>query len=164
MEIKVEVSVHGSSELIVCTPDGKFHCAVPSIIIKDGRNRVGLAEYLNNYPLIFKTTDDAIIEGNEISTGVPDAIVFSSGNIKSVDWAKYKTDIRCEFGKAASGQGSIQDVLEEILTEQDNFNYMLYDHGTGEIADYITISETDQKLEAILFHVKAMGAEDSMQI
>jgi hypothetical protein len=45
------------------------------------------------------------------------------------------------------------------LKEQDDFDYMLYDHGTGEIADYITIRETEHMLGVVLFHVKAMGGK-----
>lgn len=159
MEIQVEVSLLGFADLIVCRVDGTCYCAEPTILIKDGRNRVNLVEYLNNYPLIFKTTDDAIIEGNEISIGEPNAIIFSSENIKGVDWEKYKTDIRTEFGKASQGLRAIQDVLEDILIEQDDFDYLIYDHGSGEIADYLTIKETDHMLEVVLFHVKAMGGQ-----
>jgi hypothetical protein len=55
------------------------------MLLKDGRNNVSIVKYLSNYPLIFKTTDDAVIEGNEICTGAPAAIVFSSENIKGVN-------------------------------------------------------------------------------
>ncbi|RUT33710.1 DEAD/DEAH box helicase [Paenibacillus zeisoli] len=159
MEIQVEVSILGFSDTIVCRVDGTCYCAESTIFLKDGRNRVSLVEYLNNYPFIFKTTDDAIIEGHEISIGEPNAIIFSSENIKSIDWGRYKIDIRIEFGEASEGLRAIQDGLEEILIQQDDFDYLIYDHGSGEIADYITIRETDHKLEVVLYHVKAMGGK-----
>lgn len=134
------------------------------MLLKDGKNKVLLAEYLNNYPLVLKTTDDSVIEGNEICSGAPDAIVFSSNNINNIAWEKYDTDIRCEFGQATPGQISIQDALDKILIEQDNFDYMLYDHGSGEIADYITIKETEHMIEVVLFHVKAMGGKNLTEI
>ncbi len=158
-EILVEVNLLDFSELIVCRVNGKCYCTEPTILLRDGRNRIYLSDYLCNFPLVFKTTDDALIEGNEICSGAPSAIVFSSESIIGVNWPQYKTDIRCEFGKARPGLKAIQDVLEEILIEQDDFEYLLYDHGSGEIADYITIRETEYKLEVILYHVKAMGGK-----
>jgi superfamily II DNA or RNA helicase len=158
-QIIIEISLLHFLEEVIYRVDGSYYCTEPTMLLKDGKNKVSLAEYLNNYPLVLKTTDDTVIEGNEICTGAPNAIVYSSNNIKGVDWGKYNTDIRCEFGQATPGQISIQDALHEMLIEQDDLDYMLYDHGSGEIADYITLRETDHMLEVILFHVKAMGGK-----
>ena len=119
-----------------------------------------LAEYLNNYPLIFKTADDSVIEGNEICTGIPDPVIFMTDIITGVDWDKYQTDIRREFGKIIKGKKSIQDVLFEILNKNNDYTYLIYDHGTGEIADFITITENDNTIETALYHVKAMNGQN----
>lgn len=158
-EVIIEVCLSKLREIVVYCVNGTYSSPEPAMLLKDGKNKVLLAEYLNNYPLVLKTTDDSVIEGNEICSGAPDAIVFSSNNINNIAWEKYDTDIRCEFGQATPGQISIQDALDKILIEQDNFDYMLYDHGSGEIADYITIKETEHMIEVVLFHVKAMGGK-----
>lgn len=163
-EVIIEVCLSKLREIVVYCVNGTYSSPEPAMLLKDGKNKVLLAEYLNNYPLVLKTTDDSVIEGNEICSGAPDAIVFSSNNINNIAWEKYDTDIRCEFGQATPGQISIQDALDKILIEQDNFDYMLYDHGSGEIADYITIKETEHMIEVVLFHVKAMGGKNLTEI
>jgi superfamily II DNA or RNA helicase len=155
-KIEVEISLLDIQEKIVCFSNGTYFCSKPTLFLKDGRNKVFLVDYLSDYSLVFKTTDDTVIEGNEICMGAPDAIVFSPDSIDSVDWEKYETDIRCEYGKAIQGKKSIQIVLQKILDENNEYDYILYDHGSGEIADYITIRETDYAVEVILFHVKGM--------
>lgn len=53
---------------------------------------------------------------------------------------------------------SIQDALYKILEADEKFKYIIYDHGSGEMADYITIYETDNELVVELYHVKKMGS------
>ena len=140
----------------IYTIDGKYKCDDPKIVLKDGREQSTLVEYLNNYPLIFKTADDTVIEGNEICTGASDAVVFIQDEIYGVDWSHYQTDIRCESGNGSDNKKSIQTALHDILKERDDYSYLIFDHGTGEIADYITITEQNSTIEVVLYHVKAM--------
>jgi len=155
-KIDIIVMLENYREVVTYNVDGSYSSIEPSILLKDGRNRVFLPEYLNNYPLIFKTTDDAVIEGNEICTGVPNAIVFSPTNIISVNWAAYNTEIRLEVGIGSNGEQSIQSAIQEILLETNDFDYLIYDHASGEIADYITIKENDHTLKVVFYHAKAM--------
>lgn len=67
--------------------------------------------------------------------------------------------MKLEFRKNASDKRvSIQDALYKILEADKKFNYIIYDHGSGEMADYITIHETDNELVVELYHVKKMGS------
>ena len=124
--------------------------------MKDGRNQISLVDYLNNYPLIFKTTDDTVVEGNEICAGNSESVIFVPNEIYRIDWDDFQTNIRCEVGRTTKGKKSIQAALLDIFNERGKYTYLLYDHGSGEIADYITISEDDSSTEITLFHVKAM--------
>lgn len=154
--IDVVISLEEYTDRITYNTDGSYLCDKPTILLKDGKNRITLVDYLNNNPLLFKTTNDSTIEGFEICTGAPDAVVYSTDNISSLDWNKYNTDISLEFGEDRNGKKAIQTVMHDMLVEKDSFDYLIYDHGSGEIADYITIKENDQSLETVLYHAKAM--------
>ena len=95
---------------------------------------------------------------------------FELGRIISFDWAKYNTDIEREFyggkkefsynpvaEKAANGnRNSIHEALQ-IKLIADDFPILIYDHGTGEIADFIAISESADRVTVTLYHIKGSG-------
>jgi hypothetical protein len=159
-KIEIMIDVLNIYDTLTYSVDGKYNCANPTMLLKDGKNKVLLVDYLNDCPLLFKTTDDIVIEGNEICSGVSDAIAFSSDNIDIIDWDKYQADIRCEYGKSVRGKKSIQSALLEILLEKNEFDFMVYDHGTGEIADYIAVRTSDHTIDILLYHVKAMKGKN----
>ena len=85
--------------------------------------------------------------------------LFDSNIIEGVDWKHYDTNLKLEFRKNDSDtRVSIQDALYKILEADEKFKYIIYDHGSGEMADYITIYETDNELVVELYHVKKMGS------
>lgn len=152
----VIITLEEFTDKITYHTDGSYKCDESTIFLKDGKNKISLADYLNDYPLLFKTTNDSTIEGYEICTGAPDAVVYFPDNIISVDWEKNNANIGLEFGLDHDGKNPIQTVIHDILIENDNFDYLIYDHGSGEIADFITIKENDQSIEVVLYHAKAM--------
>jgi DNA or RNA helicases of superfamily II len=161
-KIKLTFVFQNICEEISCDINAKYtSLSSLGIILLDGKGKMALVDYLNEYPIIFRTTDDISIQGIEYCDGNPNAIVFSSDNIVVIDWASYKTDIKIEVNDAKhhpTGK-SIQTTLKEILeVDQNNYQYIIYDHGNGEIADYISILETEYSLEVTLFHVKGMSS------
>lgn len=144
------------TDTIACTPDGNYVCKHLSIQVKDSRDHLSLVERLNDYPVLFKTTDDAVIEKNEICMGAADSVIFVPDEIFGIDWDKHQTTIRREFGANTGGKKSIQTTLNDLLLNDAGYTYILYDHGTGEIADYITVIDNENTIEVGLFHVKAM--------
>ncbi|QBE98094.1 hypothetical protein PMF13cell1_03658 [Blautia producta] len=77
-------------------------------------------------------------------------------NIEAVDWDKYRTNVKVEVKNPAGT--SIQDTMEKILTSDRNYKYIIYDHTKGEIADFITGTETENDFIIELYHVKKMSA------
>ncbi|AOT73210.1 type III restriction endonuclease subunit R [Geosporobacter ferrireducens] len=148
-------------EQILCDINGNYTSANPQIMLVDGREIMHLVEYLNEYPLSFKTTDDVLIQGIEYLRGNADAIVFSSDNIKGIDWDYYGTNRRIEVNDPVYHPTgiSIQTTVEQLLTDDVDNKYIIYDHSSSEIADYITIKESEFTLEATLYHVKKMSAQ-----
>ena len=127
-----------------------------------GNTLLELDEYLTNNPLIFRTTDDKSISGIELSKGYPDSIVFDIENIKEIDWiGKYRTNISLEVNNSNNmSEKSIHTSLKEILLENKDLDYIIYDHSSGEIADYITIFEKENNVEITFFHIKKMTAKN----
>ena len=157
--ISVEATLDGISEDLVCDLEGNYSSTGgdDDFIVQDGRSQVSLSRYLSSHPLIFRTADDATIRGTEIFTGAKDALVFSPEHITAVDWSTLGTNVKNECSDKKKGK-SIQNSVREVLTENAAHSHIVYDHGTGEIADYITFGsdESTSVISVGMFHVKAM--------
>ena len=86
---------------------------------------------------------------------MPDVDVFDQSIITEIDWKQYGTDTSVEFCKGINTKViSIQDTLKEILMKDPANKYILYDHGSGEMADYIAIREDENRIIVRFYHVK----------
>jgi hypothetical protein len=134
----------------------------PNIMLVDGRDMMPLADYLNEYSVQFKTTDDILIQGIEWLQGDPNAIVYTSDNIIGIDWDSYGTDRKIEVNDPVHHPTgvSIQSTLEDILESDQDNKYIIYDHSNSEMADFITLKESEFTIEVTLYHVKKMSAEN----
>lgn len=161
--IKVILNLDDLVEEVRCNTEGQYISTRSNIKVSVGRDKVRLDNYLNENPLIFRTTDDVMIQGIEVSQGDPNAIVFSRDNIISIRWKRdYDADVSVEFNNSKTPKGtiSIHTALQSILESDQKLNYIIYDHSTGEIADFITVEEKDYEFEIILYHVKSMSAKN----
>lgn len=158
--IMIEFNHNDLTEIITCDIDGIYASIIPKIEVRLGREGIFLFDYLNEYPLTFKTTDDVMIQDNEYCKGNPDAIVYSSENIKGIDWDYYGTDRKVEVNDPTyhPSEVSIQTTLEQILRNDTENKFLIYDHSSSEMADFITIKEDEYVLNVTLFHVKKMTA------
>ena len=156
--ITIIAEIDNIKETILCDLEGQYTSSSTSLFVRDGKNRLSLSEYFSLYPLQFKTTDDTLITGNEVLVGNHDAVVFSADNIHPIDWKRYGTNIRQEYSTGTSKTKSIQDTVQLILEADAEYQYLIFDHGTGEIADFIAIKEADSSINVSMFHVKAMKA------
>ncbi len=161
--ITLQASMGEYEQTIICDLNGNYKSSEEKLLVFEGRQNIGLSSYLSHYPLIMRTTDDIMIQGIEISEGDPDAIVFTNDNIITIPWEeKYGTNVRLEFrnNKTRKKGKSIQDVLHEVLLENSKLDYIIYDHSTGEMADFITIENKELEFEVTLYHVKAMSGKN----
>ena len=158
--IEVECKLDEITETIRCGIKCDYAESNHRIIVRKGNQEISLAEYFTDFPLIFKSVEDITIVGNEIIEGDFEDDIFDKNVITSIDWDEYNTDISTEFGESTiPNKVSIQDALFSILNEDESNKFILYDHGTGEIADYITIKEIKEELRIELFHVKKKVAK-----
>jgi superfamily II DNA or RNA helicase len=160
-QIHLLISLDDKEEEVICDVNAKYRSIDSKILVSEGRKQIKLPEYLDSNPLVFRTTDDVMIQGIEVSEGDPEAIVFSNDNIIPIEWIEgYGTDIKVEVNDSRyhPHEKSIQTTLKEILEENKDYKYIIYDHSKGEIADYITVIENKTSYDITFFHVKKMSA------
>jgi superfamily II DNA or RNA helicase len=159
-KVTIEFCFGNEVEQIVCDTDGEYTSSTKKIMLVDGRGVVPLVDYLNEYPMQFKTTDDVLIHGIELLQGNPDAMVYSSDNIKGIEWELYGTDRKIEVNDPVHHPTgtSIQTTLETILKSDRENKYIIYDHSSSEMADFITLKESEHVMEVTLYHVKKMSS------
>lgn len=131
----------------------------PTAFVEVDRQDVPLIDFLNDDPLQFYTKDLSLVHGYSMlrpSRGDPP--VFDAAIIETLDWAAANVEITREFGQAAQGLVSVHQHLEAMLAAS-TADVVYYDHGTGEIADFIEFERTDQRLTIRFYHCKgATGA------
>lgn len=157
-KLTVSITIDEISEELECDLNAKYKTLGNMFTVFSGGEEVLLDTYLTNQPLIYKTLTDATISGLDVLDGDFEGDSFDESIIEGIDWEKYKTVLTLEFCKDDTDtRVSIQDALFEVLNENPNYKYIIYDHGSGEMADYITISETNNELVVEFYHVKKMN-------
>lgn len=120
-----------------------------------------LSQYLTDNPLTFFTVKYEMICGSEIVKPKFDKNIFNVEDIVPVDWAHYNTNVKYELQGSSGlsfGEKSIHEALLCVLRNNPENNYIVFDHTQGEIADFLTFTETEHELVARLYHVKGHGA------
>lgn len=158
-KLHLKISTKEHSYIITRDLNGKYESLSSSEqLVSLGRDIIPLSNYLNEYPLNFYTSNLGLIQGNEISEfdNIP---IFDKSKIIAIDWDKFNTDIKMEFKDENynGSMNSIHDTLYEILKESKP-DYIIYDHTTGEIADYITIRILSNEINISLYHVKSQSS------
>lgn len=169
-KVKIQLQADEEEQIFECDIKGKYSSNEEKFYICKGSELLALSSYLTDHPLRIKTFDDTIIEGFEIYNGpTNDVLTYDRNQIIGIDWDSYNTDVTVEFvkngTKTRKGKNSIQDSLREILLENPKNKYILYDHGSGEMADYVVVQEDTNQWIVKLYHVKkksAAGYNNSM--
>ena len=158
-KVILEVSVDGLLELLECDIKARYKSYGNIFTICSGREEISLSRFFTEQPLIYKTVADTTIMGIDVIEGDFEGEVFNNSIIEGINWDNYETVLDLEFRKDDKDTRiSIQDALLKILEADTRFKYIIYDHGTGEIADYITIHEANNELVVELYHVKKMSS------
>jgi hypothetical protein len=114
---------------------------------------VSLVTYLDANPMEFFFSNFSRLLGQELFVGprgAPPSVADDQFNV--VNWSEKGVDITVEFGACDGDNVSIHDCLETELPHLAEV--VFYDHGSGEIADFITFTRTGEGLEVALFHCK----------
>ncbi|MBC1564686.1 DEAD/DEAH box helicase [Listeria booriae] len=153
---------YGSKSYLLCRDlAGKYSTSEKDeLFLKVGREKLSLTEYLNQYPLLFFTSDLEVITGREITKSSSSLSAFDLNKIKRIEWANYNTDITLEFRSSKTmDKNSIQDTIGDLLIENEDNVYVIFDHSTGEIADYIAIKLDGNCINVEFYHAKGMSSK-----
>lgn len=140
-------------------PDG------PIFDVEIGGINTPLDDYLNESPLQIYLEDLAAIMNHEYFEPPPSGERFEGGRIIAYDWAATNTDIKREFYRdeaekeANQNKNSIHETLQEKLYKE-NFPILIYDHGSGEIADFVCMRDIGGQIEVNLYHVKGSQGDE----
>ncbi|MFD3156708.1 DEAD/DEAH box helicase [Haloimpatiens sp. FM7330] len=122
-------------------------------------DEITLLQYLNENPLTLYFNDFSSLVGNEYyRKNYVEPILINQDILETINWLDKGVDITKEFGKVATGKQSIQEYLNLYLIEKD-LNFIYYDHGTGEIADFITAKIYETHITIQLYHCKGAGGK-----
>jgi hypothetical protein len=120
-------------------------------VLRRGFNDEAFIDFLNEAPLNFHCSDFSRVAGVEHFPSDAEAEPFSPDSITAIDWPAANVNIERECGN-----DSIQEHLKLYLNSADH-ELLLHDHGTGEMADFLTVGIHNDTVIVKLFHVKGSG-------
>lgn len=123
-----------------------------------------LSTYFDEFPLLVYLDEFATIANHEYFAA-PDSglALYDVDDLQPYDWVGSNADITVEFysdatAKAANtNRNSLHECLHNKLLEE-GYPVLIYDHGSGEIADFIAFKEHEYHIDIALYHVKGSGA------
>lgn len=124
-------------------------------ILRGDADPISLLDYLNEHYLCFYTTDFSMLSGNELFAAVEGESSFDVRQIESVDWNGM--DIQNECSANTSAGVSVHDFLKQRVLQDTTSQIVFYDHGSGELADYLVVTKTDDQILFQLYHCKGSG-------
>jgi superfamily II DNA or RNA helicase len=131
-----------------------FYSTTPSlenrVTVTQGSWMTGLAEYLNESNLNFFTADSSLFTGNEFFEPKENVLPISLEQITPWNWSG--TAIENEVNPTTDSLSVHQRVQTELIGTA--VPLILYDHGSGEIADFITIAEDGHTTIFSFYHCK----------
>ncbi|MGH7392046.1 MAG: hypothetical protein ACREM3_21700, partial [Candidatus Rokuibacteriota bacterium] len=116
---------------------------------------VDLTTYLNERPLLFFTEEFSSIEGRLVHHQRGE-FVFDAERIEVADWVGQQVDICNEAGDPTTEGISIQAFIGQTLAA-GKAAVVFCDHGAGEMADFIAVTDEGQHVVVDLYHCKKSG-------
>lgn len=148
------------TERLTCDVLGKYFSSTDRFTCKDGVHATNLSKYFDDNPLSFKTADDTVYSGHEVLKGNVTLERFDQSRITAFNWTEFNTDITKEAKNAPNGKITVQAALKEYLTQNGQYSHIIYDHGAGETADYLTFRTDGTLIKVELYHCKAMKGKN----
>jgi len=158
--VAFEVVLGEFSERFTCDVLGEYKSDENKFVCRDGAHATYLAEYFKENPLQFKASDDTVYSGHEVLRGNISLEAYDTERIIAYDWESSGTDITVEVGSPSNGKKSIQEVVQEHLLSNPEYTHIIFDHGSGEIADFITFRSDGSFINVELYHCKSMKGEN----
>jgi len=123
---------------------------------------IGMSEWLSLNPPAFFGADKSSFQG--MNSNPPPRTVatrIADSDAEAIDWTGCAIGV--EFDVAAAGaQTTVHQFLSDRLQRQEDIVALIYDHRSGEAADYICLTRSaEDRLRVSLYHCKGAGGEPS---
>lgn len=141
---------------------GEFYQAIPEtdaakIILIQGDRSISLLDFLNHEaPISFYMPDFSLLRNNELFKANFEDVFFDAGQVFVEDWNG--VNIQNEIDEATKDGISIHEFVKNKLLADPNNKIIFYDHGKGEIADFVVVRETEHDNIVQLYHCKKSGS------
>lgn len=128
-----------------------------TVLLSDGSQQ-SISEWLEDHGLVFFTADldhfyRATLTRRKVSTELrPDSL-------RAHDWTRCETTV--EFDSANPNRRTVQRHLQDHLLALPSLQFLVYDHRSGEAADFIVGIEDNGGLRVELYHCKGAGGNAS---
>jgi len=117
---------------------------------------VPLIQWLEEHPLRFFTKELHFFQSTSIYRRTAHVAV-SPDSLAPRDWAG--CEIRVEFDYEDANRNTVQAFLRSILVADAGNSFIIYDHRSGEAADFIVGREEGGRLTVRLYHCKGAGGD-----
>ena len=87
---------------------------------------------------------------------------FDSEKLRAIDWEQ--TDVTREVQGPERDPGTIQARAIRYLLEQEDWDVVIDDHGSGELADVVALRITDDELVVSLIHCKSTSGDPGTRV
>ncbi len=121
-----------------------------------------IAQWLSLHPASFFGADKSSFEGvNGMPAPSTTISALADRDIEILDWSG--CEIRAEFDEVkAKGSRTVHQHLELFLRSRSDLEVLVYDHRSGEAADFIALTTGgDGAVSVSLYHCKGAGGEPS---
>jgi hypothetical protein len=137
--------------------DNHWECEVMS----NHDDWIDMASWLSMHPPAFFGADKSSFQGmNSNPPPTTVAMRLADTDAEGIDWTGCA--IRIEYGAATAGALTVHQFLERKLQQQNNILALIYDHRSGEAADFIAVTrEAAERVRISLYHCKGAGGEPS---
>ncbi len=128
------------------------------ITITGGENENSLARFLQRHPPSIFFEDFALLQGaNHYESVSIEDTALAVDQIRVIDWLAAGVDVRKEVKKVAPGQRGIHQFVREELLKTAIPEVLIYDDGSGEIADFVALDIFAGAPLLTLYHCKGSG-------
>lgn len=101
----------------------------------------------------FYFSDFSTLMGRNYLPEPSGAVFFDPSRIETIDWPALKVDIQAERYNPKAGKTSVHSYLIDKLRGEPH-RVVVYDDGSGEVADFISIDESVLEVRFTLYHAK----------
>jgi superfamily II DNA or RNA helicase len=120
-----------------------------------------LATWMSMHPPVFYAADKSSFQGMNLMR--PPSVTISAladGDTSTLDWTGCAIGVEWDAAKA-KGALTVHQFLEQHLTNTPHLEALLYDHRSGEAADFIAVHRNGEQVRVSLYHCKSAGGDPS---